>query len=260
MSILKDLPFSMCQHGPANLDGVGNYTLEVLAPEHTGLPVLTLYLLDTHGEIPSTIKSPDYDWIKQSQIDWFTSTSQALGTNYMISTDQGSFQHLSLAFMHIPLPEYAERDLVITGGHRGEPTECSSFNSRFFDVLAKKGVVAVGCGHDHVNDFCGLLPQRPQEPHKESQFDRKTPKLQRPWLCYAGGAGFGGYGSYGGKHYHRRTRLWEVDTRSGDLRTWKRVEYNADRVDETVLVKDGYVHDPRLEGRVAELLQLRAPT
>ena len=78
MSLLQDLPFSFRQPGPTQVDGVGDHYLQVFGSEASQLPVLTLYLLDSHGEIPSKVKNPDYRWIKQSQIDWFTYTSQAL--------------------------------------------------------------------------------------------------------------------------------------------------------------------------------------
>ena len=240
MSLLEDLPFSLCQSGPEQVDGVGNYYLQVFGPAQSQLPLLTLYFLDSHGEILSGVKSTDYDWIKQTQIDWFTRTSQAL-RKAREKDDNYNRPHLSLAFMHIPLPEYADSNLIKRGGHRREPTEGPSLNSHFFDALAKEGIAAVGCGHDHVNDFCGL---RPQQSHEESQQDGNKPPWSGPWLCYGGGSGFGGYGSYDGKRYHRRTRVWEFDTSTGGIKTWKRVEYDKERRDELVLVESGAVFAP----------------
>lgn len=104
----------------------------------------------------------------------------------------------------------------------------------------KEGVSALGCGHDHVNDFCALLPQKTQR----GGDDIPEPAL---WLCYAGGSGFGGYCSYGGTRFHRRMRVWELDANTGSLKTWKRVEYNMDRVDELVLVESGAVVDPSVK-------------
>lgn len=239
MSLLQDLPFSLCQPGPEQVDGVGNYYLQVFANSPSHLPLSTLYFLDSHGQIPSKVKDPDYDWIKQSQIDWFTCTSQALRK---AREDKGRHRpHLSLAFMHIPLPEYADSDLILKGGRRGEPTEGPSFNSHFYNVLAEEGIAAVGCGHDHVNDFCGQQPLRLQAELQNNS--NKTPRPD-PWLCYGGGSGFGGYGSYGGKRYHRRTRIWELDTDSISIKTWKRVEYASERVDKLLLLADGVIVTP----------------
>lgn len=254
MSILQDLPFSLCQSGPEQVDGVGNYYLEILAPAPSQRSLSTLYLLDSHGQVPSKVRNPDYDPIKQSQIDWLTTTSQAL-RKARDKDDSNSHFHLSLAFFHIPLPEYGDRALIIRAGHRREPTEGPSFNSHFYNALAKEGISAVGCGHDHVNDFCALLPQKQKESQKNSY---ETPQLG-PWLCYGGGSGFGGYCSYGWKRYHRRTRVWEVDSNIGGLKTWKRVEYARERVDEFVLVEGGAVLSPsdidESTGGVAALLR-----
>ncbi|KAK3717479.1 hypothetical protein LTR37_005869 [Vermiconidia calcicola] len=119
--------------------------------------------------------------------------------------------HLSLAFVHIPLPEYADSsNLVMTGGHRREPTEGPSFNSRFYDVLAAEGVAA-------------------SDQHEESDLRPKDPTMAGgPRLCHAGGVGFGGY--------------------SGCIKTWKRVEYAEEKVDEVMLVNgDAVVVPPPAE-------------
>lgn len=236
MSILQNLPFSLCESGPEHVDGIGNFYLQVLAPAPSQLPLSTLYFLDSHGQIPSKIHNPDYDPIKQSQIDWFTDTSQAQRRAREKDDNDNRF-HLSLAFLHIPLPEFGDCHLSIRNGHRREPSESPSFNSHFYDALVKGGISALGCGHDHVNDFCALLPQQTQ------QDGDKTPQPGL-WLCYGGGSGFGGYCSYGGMRFHRRTRVWELNTSTGSLKTWKRVEYATDRVDELVLVESGAVVDP----------------
>ncbi|KAE9566759.1 hypothetical protein CGMCC3_g17078 [Colletotrichum fructicola] len=183
MSILQNLPFSLCESGPEHVDGIGNFCLQILAPAPSESPLSTLYFLDSHGQIPSKTDNSDYDHIKQSQIMWFRDISQTLRR-----------------------------------------------------AREKDGISALGCGHDHVNDFCALLPQR-------SQQGGDTTTQLGPWLCYGGGSGFGGYCSYDGMRFHRRTRVWELDTGTGSLKTWKRVEYVTDRVDELVLVESGVVVD-----------------
>lgn len=239
MSILQNLPFSLCESGPEQVDGIGNFYLQVLAPAPSQLSLSTLYFLDSHGQIRSKIRNPDYDPIKQSQIDWFTDTAQAQrSVREKDNTDHRL--HLSLAFLHIPLPEFGDRHLSIRNGYRREPSESPSFNSHFYDALVKGGISALGCGHDHVNDFCALLSQQPK------QDGDRTPQ-PGPWLCYGGGSGFGGYCSYDGMRFHRRTRVWELDTSTGSLKTWKRVEYAMDRVDKLVLVERGAVVDPSRE-------------
>ena len=237
MSILRSLPFNLCESGPEQVDGIGNFCLNVLAPAPSHVSLSTLYFLDSHGQIPSKIHNPDYDPIKQSQIDWFTTSCQAQ-RSVREKDDNVSHVHLSLVFQHIPLPEFGDRRLSIRSGHRREPPEAPSLNSRFYDALVKEGISAFGCGHDHVNDFCALLPQRTLQ-------DGDKPTQLGPWLCYGGASGFGGYCSYGRRRFYRRARVWQLDTSTRSLKTWKRVEYAMDRVDELVLVEDGaVVNDP----------------
>lgn len=231
MSILQKLPFSFCESGPEQVDGIGNFYLQVLAPAPSQLPLSTLYFLDSHGEIESKIRYPDYDPIKQSQIDWFTNTSQAQ-RRAREKADYNNRFHPTLVFQHIPLPEFRNPHLVIRNGHRGEPSESPSCNSHFYDALVQEGVSAFACGHDHVNDFCALLPQQTQQ-------NSETTRTHSPWLCYGGCSGFGGYCSYNRKGFHRGMRVWELATSGGSLTTWKRVEYATGRVDELVLVENG---------------------
>lgn len=239
MTLLNSLPFSLCQPGPEQVDGIGNYYLQIFPQSASQTAVLTIYLLDSHGQIPSKVKDPDYDWIKKSQIDWFLDTSQELRKAREEESQEDS--HISLAFMHIPLPEYADSDLVIRAGRRREPTEGPSFNSHFYDALVNEFVAAVGCGHDHVNDFCAQKPQNWDGYHR----GRDSNSLQfGPWLCYGGCSGFGGYCSYDGKRYHRRARIWELDSGTGSLKSWTRAEYSGERIDEVVLVKNGAAVSP----------------
>ncbi|KAI0436071.1 Metallo-dependent phosphatase-like protein [Xylaria telfairii] len=201
MSILENLPCSLSEPGPEEVDGIGNF------------------------------------YLQQNQIDWFTSISQAQRSRSEKNDNDENRFHLSLAFIHIPLPEFGDRHIRIYAGHRGEPTEGPSSNSHFYDALVKEKISALGCGHDHVNDFCALLPHQGQKGG-----DKKH--QSGPWLCYGGGTGFGGYCSYGRKRFHRRMRVWELDTSNGILKTWTRVEYSEDRVNELVLARGGAIVVP----------------
>jgi hypothetical protein len=64
----------------------------------------------------------------------------------------------------------------------------------------------------------------------------KNPAL---WMCYGGGAGFGGYGGYGG--FHRRIRVFDIDTNEARITTWKRLEYGETdkKLDEQIIVDAG---------------------
>lgn len=233
MSILRTLPFNLSESGPECVDGVGNFCLRVMAPAPSDLSLSSLYFLDSHGQIPSKTHNPDYTPTKQSQIDWFTT----LARRNMSQNGEGDNRtRLSLVFQHIPLPEFKEHRLNILNGSQREPPECPSLNTQFYDAMVEEGISAFGCGHDHVNDFCALLP-------KKTLQNGTGPTHRGPWLCYGGASGFGGYCSYDGRRFHRGMRVWELDTDTGSLVTWKRVEYAKERVDEAVLMESGCVVD-----------------
>lgn len=233
MSLLQDLPYSLCHPGPSHIDGIGNYTVNVLATAPSGFPVLTLYLLDSHGAIPGLLGhllrrlKNGYAHITLRQIAWFRQTSTALRLQRSQSAYTGKMKtrSFSLAFFHIPLPEFARCDPGIQSGVRREPTEGPYVNSRFYAALAEQGIDAIGVGHDHGNTFVARLPDR------------------GPYLCQGGAAGFGGYGEYAGKRFHRGVRIWEIDVETRELRTWMRVDYCSDKVDEVVLGGDEAVAD-----------------
>ncbi|KAI0999624.1 hypothetical protein K3495_g8572 [Podosphaera aphanis] len=222
MAIVESLPYSLSIAGPSDVDGVGNYYLEVQAygSKHSAL---TIYLLDSHSYSPDERNFKGYDWLKKSQIDWFRNTSKELRVNH----EGYSHIHMDLAFIHIPLPEFRDESLPRKGEWREDVT-APVFNSGFRDALVEEGVLILGCGHDHVNEYCAL-----------GNNDQGHPAL---WMCYAGGAGFGGYGGYGG--FHRRIRFYEVDVNEARITTWKRVEFGINsggKVDEQVVVDGGRV-------------------
>ena len=225
MQLTHSLPYSLSESGPTNLDGIGNYVIEVLARGQSTHSALTLYLLDTHGYSPDEHQFKGYDWLKKNQIDWFKSTAQDLKGSP--SHTGYSHHHMDMAFIHIPLPEYrnaADMVIPVTGQQPENPT-APGFNSGFRNALVEEGVLAVSCGHDHVNDYCSL-----------SKGQDGKPEL---WMCYAGGSGFGGYGGYGG--YHRRVRLFEFDLNEARIATWKRMEWGdvGKRIDEAIIVEGG---------------------
>lgn len=248
MSLIKSLPYSLSEPGLPTVDGVGNYVVEVLARGTSHHSALTLYLLDTHAYSPDEAHYQGYDWLKKSQIDWFRETAAALKTSP--AHKDYARQHLDMAFIHIPLPEYRNIDaahMIPDTGKLREPPTAPSFNSGFKDALVENGVIAVSCGHDHANDYC-LLEGHSSTPNQGS-VAHAAGKL---WMCYAGGSGFGGYGGYGGYRPRRRVRVWEFDFNLERVETWKRIEGGGEiegsdkhgRVDVSVVVDGGNVMDP----------------
>lgn len=140
MTLLHNLPYSLSEAGPADVDGVGNYLVEVLGQSSTH-SALSLYLLDTHKYSPDERQFPGYDWLKPSQINWFRNTAQSLKKAHQAYTHI----HMNLAFIHIPLPEYRIPKNAYQGSWREAPT-APRFNAGFKDVLIEENVVVVSCG------------------------------------------------------------------------------------------------------------------
>lgn len=227
MQLYESLPYSLAEAGPTSIDGVGNYFVEILAHGNNKHSAITLYFLDTHSYSPDEAKYRGYDWIKPNQIEWFNKAAESLKDAHSRYTHT----HLNMAFIHIPLPEYATRDSEFVGTWK-ERVTAPAFNTHFKDALVEQGVKAVSCGHDHVNDYCMISKDQ-----QSGEGDL--------WMCYAGGSGFGGYGGYDG--YHRRVRLFEIDTNQARISTWKRLEYGniASRLDEQIIVDAGKVVPPQ---------------
>ncbi|KAH7309489.1 Metallo-dependent phosphatase-like protein [Stachybotrys elegans] len=222
MALLETLPYSLAQSGPSDISGVGNYYVEVLARGNSDHSALTVYLLDSHAYSPDEHKYPGYDWIKPNQVEWFKKTATGLKAKHKEYTHR----HMDIAFIHIPLPEYRDKNLARLGQWK-EGVTAPKLNTGFRDALVEQGVVMVSAGHDHCNDYCSL---------STVDGEKETPAL---WMCYAGGSGFGGYAGYGG--FHRRVRVFDIDTNVARITTWKRLEYGdvESQLDKQVIVEGG---------------------
>jgi hypothetical protein len=141
MELIESLPYSLSKAGPADIAGVGNYYIEVLARGGSGHSAITVYLLDSHAYSPNERKYRGYDWIKQNQIDWFRNTAQGLKKKHKEYTHH----HMDVAFIHIPLPEYTWPNLTLVGAWK-EPSTAPAYNSHFYDALVEEGISMVSCG------------------------------------------------------------------------------------------------------------------
>jgi hypothetical protein len=188
--------FCLTERGPEDLTGVGNYVLPVLAADSDDL-ACALYFLDSNAYDSRGLG--DYAWIAHDQIGWYRATSEALVRAY-----RGPAARLpALAFFHIPLPEYATAwDQGLCQGHRNEPVCGPALNSGFFAALVEQGdVMATFAGHDHVNDFDGLLGGIR--------------------LCYGRATGYSPYGLDG---YGRGARVIRLREGTRGVETWLRLD------------------------------------
>lgn len=132
-----------------NVSRGGDYELQIRSKE--GKKTMSvLYMIDSHGNNPDR-KVGGYDYIKEDQIQNFLKQSKKFKRQNQGQTTP------SLAFFHIPLPEFCEaykNTEYPPIGVRMEDECPSKVNSGFFEALRKQGDV-MGCfvGHDHDNDY-----------------------------------------------------------------------------------------------------------
>ncbi|RLN49113.1 hypothetical protein BBJ28_00025360 [Nothophytophthora sp. Chile5] len=200
---------SYTESGPETVDGVGNYMLNVTAPVSGGWgdegdTVFRMYFLDSGAEA-LTDKYPyvfsEYDWIKQSQVDYYRQLSEAGRAERHSSVDSVL---PAVMFFHIPLVEFAFSSDGACRGEQNEWVHDQGMNLRLLSTMSEMNEVkAAFVGHDHLNEYCCLV--------KGVQ------------LCYGGGTGFGR--SYGAPNFPRRARVieWTVDSEERhEIRSWKR--------------------------------------
>lgn len=210
LSMVAKKTYSRAQRGPTTVDGVGNYQLGVISPQNglgsSGGELFRMYFLDS-GAYPDKHKYPStksaYDWIKQSQIEYYRNMS-------LLNREGATTPTPAVMFFHIPLPEFADATGSNRNGEENEMPTGPSVNTQLFATLAELNEVkAVFVGHDHENEFCY--------------------KRQGIQLCYGGGTGFGQ--AYGASSFARRARVieWSMD-RQGQrtIRSWKRHFYRLD--------------------------------
>ena len=247
MAIISSLPYSLSEAGPElgqqitgkNGEvhwegGVGNYLLEVLSHRsHSQQSAITLYFFDSHSYATENLKKNGksyrvYDWVKESQIQWFKEQQEHLKHSH----EQYAYLHVDMAFTHIPLPE-VRTDTNYWVGRFNEVPTAPFTNSGLAEALLENGVSIVSHGHDHTNEFCML--------DKEDS-SRKQGGL---WMCHSGVAGFGGYGTAREFTTQRKVRLFEINPQARKVISWKK-EFGreGERIDEQTLVLDGRAYKP----------------
>ncbi|MFD0698708.1 metallophosphoesterase family protein [Paenibacillus sp. GCM10027628] len=146
------MPYNYAKPDPANVHGVGNFVLTVTDKENEAAS--SLYFFDSGSYSPyEYVGVGFYDWIRRSQIEWYATQSRRL------TEDNGGRPLPSLAFFHIPLPEYADVwEMHVCHGEKHETICAPWINTGLFAAMVEMGdVVGTFAGHDHGNDFCGEL-------------------------------------------------------------------------------------------------------
>ena len=147
--IQTEYAMALSEEGPSDINGVGNYTLTI-GSSSSDKDEAILYFFDSGALAPDTIGG--YDWIRQNQVNWYAAESQKFAQE-----NEGILP--SLAFFHIPIPEYNDvwQHGSVTGTKR-EDVSSSKINSGLFTAMIENGdVMGTFAGHDHDNDYCGEL-------------------------------------------------------------------------------------------------------
>lgn len=119
------------------------------------------YLFDTGDTTENFSGVGSYDYIHLDQILWYWKYSKAF------TKANGMRPVPSLAFMHIPLPEFGSalhdwdhykfsdhsRKAEVYGNHGEEPASPNLNSGLFVHMLELKDIKGVSCGHEHDNDY-----------------------------------------------------------------------------------------------------------
>ena len=126
-----------------------DYSLSILSSNGKRTAAV-LYCIDTHNK-PAIGGIGGYQWISHNQITWYRQRSM------VYKQKNGGKPVPSLAFLHIPLPEfnYATANTQCPMyGSRLEKAYSPSINSGMFASIKEMGdIMGVFCGHDHDNDY-----------------------------------------------------------------------------------------------------------
>lgn len=150
LEIARKVPYCVASD-VEGITGDGNYALEVKAHDNENNKLI-LYFLDSHED--SLLKEQGvkgYDYIHADQIKWYADTSDSY------TRQNNNLPIPSLAFFHIPLPEYnqaASDENTTLYGIRREKACSPELNTGLFAAMKEKGdIMGIFVGHDHDNDY-----------------------------------------------------------------------------------------------------------
>ncbi|WP_248924659.1 metallophosphoesterase family protein [Paenibacillus hamazuiensis] len=193
-AMLRRLPHSLYSAGPEKVRGWSNYVLPVRGFRSTR-PAAALFMFDSGGK--TAMPFGGTEWIHSSQIEWYRREAEKL------AAAGGGKPLPSLAFFHIPLPEYKEVwDRCVCYGNKLKETDCPKINSGLFAALVESGgMMGTFAGHCHLNDYYG--------------------DLYGIRLCYARASGIGAKGP---DEYERGARVVRLYEGRRTFELWQRLE------------------------------------
>ena len=156
-------PHCLFQKGPDEVDGYGNYVVNV--KNSLGQITQSLFMIDSHSYTDGDYFGIQwkYDAIHENQVKWYKDTVAA------ITEENAGIQPKSLGFFHIPLAEESDAfDEYRKAGEKdtenvkyqygligeGDFVICASkYNNGMFDAFKENGTQAIFFGHDHLNNL-----------------------------------------------------------------------------------------------------------
>lgn len=146
--IIRTIPYNLTD-SVAGVSGASNFIIPLKSSDGKKDAAI-LYCLDSHSY--SRINGVGgYDYIKFDQIQWYRENSARY------TQQNGGTPLPSLAFFHIPLPEYnqaASDETAILTGTRKEKACAPQLNSGMFASMKEMGdILSVFVGHDHDDDY-----------------------------------------------------------------------------------------------------------
>jgi hypothetical protein len=195
IDLLAEYPYCLAENGPEDIFGNGNYVLPVLSSPSDGRTAAALYCFDTGKQ---------HQWLRYDQMNWYRQYSRRF------AADNGGTPLPSLAFYHIPVPEFNEvLNKPATVGLQEEKVCCPELNSGSFTAMHECGdVMGIFVGHDHDNNYIGCL--------------------QNICLAYGYKSGRQGYGKVG-----RGVRVIELHEGERKFTTWLLQLYECDQEENT---------------------------
>ena len=148
--ILLRSPYFVGEKGPEEVHGVGNYVIPVYGRDKKAAALLYCFDSNASSPVPNV---GGYDAIRHDQIGWYREQS-----NKYTAANRGK-PLPALAFFHIPLPEYFQ----VLGtpnfvGNQKEAPEPAKYNTGLFhSFLDQRDVMGVFVGHEHNNDYIGMM-------------------------------------------------------------------------------------------------------
>jgi len=151
-AIYRSLPFNL-NSSTSGIKGETNFILPVAGKKSKVQALLYLFDSNDYNPLKDKVKGT-YGWIDFSQILWYRDQSAAY------TKKNKGVPVPSLAFFHIPLPEYKmlwEEDSASCIGTKHEEVSCPMINSGMYASMLECGdIMGTFVGHDHVNDYIGM--------------------------------------------------------------------------------------------------------